>query len=110
MQNTRLSSLIDVLLAQLRRWLLNPWRRVSLVVISLLFGFFTGNALSTTTGQSGDIDVLVAAITVSLTEAVSWFVYGRRWGERQPLLIDSLNAFKLGLIYSLFLEAFKLGS
>ncbi|MFM7439534.1 MAG: DUF565 domain-containing protein, partial [Snowella sp.] len=42
----------------------------------------------------------------------SRFVYGKRVnsGNSRSLWMEILNCFKMGIIYSLFLEAFKLGS
>jgi hypothetical protein len=110
MQNTRLNNLLDVLARRLGEWFFNPWRRLSLVVISLLFGFFLGSAISTTAGQTAAWDVVVAAILVMLTEIASRIFYNRRSSGKRSLWVDSLNSLKIGLVYSLFLEAFKLGS
>lgn len=110
MQNTRLNNLFDAIATRLGQWFLNPWRRLSLLSISFLFGFFLGNAVSTTAGQEGVLDIVVAAFLVLLTEITSRIFYSRSFLERRSLLVDSLNLLKVGLIYSLFLEAFKLGS
>ncbi|MEH2418780.1 DUF565 domain-containing protein [Nostoc sp.] len=110
MQNTRLNNLFDAIATRLGQWFLNPWRRLSLLIISFLFGFFLGNAVSTTSGQEGVLDIVVAAFLVLLTEITSRIFYSRSFLSRRSLLIDSLNLLKVGLIYSLFLEAFKLGS
>lgn len=110
MQNTRINRFIDVLGEQFRRWLSNPWRRISLLLISLLFGSFLGTAISTIAGQSADWDILAAGLLVLLTELVNRLVYG---GSRQTprfLWVDLLNALKIGVTYNLFVEAFKLGS
>jgi hypothetical protein len=124
MQNTRLNNLVDTLAVQISGWLRNPWRRLSIIVISLLFGFFLGTAIPTTSGQRATWDVFSALILVLFTEAVSWFVYGNHRrspsaAAREPnradsstrsLLAEMLNALKIGLTYGLFVEAFKLGS
>ncbi len=110
MQNTRLNNLFDTIAARLGQWFLNPWRRLSLLIISFLFGFFLGNAVSTTAGQEGVLDIVVAAFLVLLTEITSRIFYSRRFLSKRSLWVDSLNLLKVGLIYSLFLEAFKLGS
>ncbi|MCC5621480.1 DUF565 domain-containing protein [Nostoc sp. CHAB 5715] len=110
MQNTRLNNLFDAIATRLGQWFLNPWRRLSLLIISFLFGFFLGNAVSTTAGQEGVLDIVVAAFLVLLTEITSRIFYSPRFLSRRSLLIDSLNLLKVGLTYSLFLEAFKLGS
>ena len=110
MQNTRLNRLVDVFSTKLGGWLQNPWRRISLLIISLLFGSFLGGAFSTIAGQAAEWDIFVAGVLLALTELVNWIVYqvSRRLGR--PLWIDILNCLKIGLIYSLFVEAFKLGS
>lgn len=117
MQRTRLNSLIDIAGDRLELLFSNPWRRISLNLISILTGFFMGSAVATTAGQDAVWDIPAAAVVFTFTELISRFVYGRR--SRQPvntpprrraLYIDVLNLFKVGLIYSLFLEAFKLGS
>ncbi|MBG1261330.1 DUF565 domain-containing protein [Nostoc commune] len=110
MQNTRLNNLFDAIATRLGQWFLNPWRRLSLLIISFLFGFFLGNAVSTTAGQEGVLDIVVAAFLVLLTEVTSRIFYSPRFLARRSLLVDSLNLLKVGFIYSLFLEAFKLGS
>lgn len=114
MQDTRLNQLLGRTAQQLTRVFLNPWRRLAFLFICLLFGFFLGTAVSTTTGQTADLDIVVAGIIVSICEVISWLTYGRP--NRRPdqpsrsLVLDSLNVLKLGLLYGLVVEAFKLGS
>lgn len=117
MQNTRLNRLVDGLLDESGRWIQNPWRRTSLLIISLLFGNFLATALSTVSGQRAEWDVAIAAILTALTELSNWFVYGINRpvqvdaaGRRTRFSTEFLNALKIGLVYGLFLEAFKLGS
>lgn len=116
-QNTRLSRFVDSSLDRFGGWLQNPWRRTSLIVLSLLFGNFLATVVSTTAGQTAELDVLASVILVAVAELVNWLYY-RRW-RRQPrmevkqvrsLVIEILNGTKVGLVYGLFLEAFKLGS
>jgi len=113
MQDTRLNDLIDSAGQQLGLFFSNPWRRISLLAIVLLSGVFLGTAIPTTTGQRANLDVIIAAITLALTEATNWWVY--RWrprgrAVRRGLGSETLNALKIGLTYGLFVEAFKLGS
>ena len=120
MQRTRLSTLFDRLFQQLNQWSQNPWRRISIVIISLLSGNFLATIVATTTGQKADLDITVALILLTIVEIVSWLTYGSNFGRRRPdsgailgerpLWIAILNSLKLGLIYGLFVEAFKLGS
>ncbi len=121
MQNTRLNTLIDRTTRKFTQWAQNPWRRLSLIIISLLFGNFLASAIATTTGQTADLDITVSAILLGITEFISWVVYSNDASRRQaanipvgviqrPLWIAIINSLKLGLIYGLFVEAFKLGS
>ena len=112
MQRTRLNTLIERTGTGFTQFFSNPWRRISLSLLGLLFGFFVGAAVSTTAGQDAQWDVLGAALLLLFTELTSRFVYAKKVNSSNPrsLWIEILNCFKLGIIYSLFLEAFKLGS
>lgn len=111
MQRTRLSTLAMRAGDRLGQFFLNPWRRISLLLISLLLGVFVAEALVTTSGQAAYWDVVVGGIFSIFTEAVSIFAYRVRDGSNQGFLFKNvLNAFKIGFIYSLFLEALKIGS
>ncbi|RZM76042.1 DUF565 domain-containing protein [Leptolyngbya iicbica] len=113
MQRTRLSTLVSSASNQFGRWVFNPWRRLSLVIIGLLFGNFFGIAISSIAGQAAKLDVVVSAILLGLVELISWLVYRRPSRppvQRTSLTLEVMNALKIGLTYSLFVEAFKLGS
>ncbi|MGD1851665.1 MAG: DUF565 domain-containing protein [Cyanophyceae cyanobacterium] len=128
MQDTRLNNLIAASARQLNGWLENPWRRTSIQGFALLLGFFLAGAAVTTAGQAAVWDMSVTAVLIALCELVSWVHY-RREGQRSPQLpitrpsldpapptptrrpwITALNLLKVGLMYGLFLEGFKLGS
>ena len=119
MQRTRLSTLISRTSNLFTRWIFNPWRRLSLVIISLLFGYFFAIVASAVAGQKADQDVVLSAFVLIFVELTSWLVYGRQRqsgaspaapNAQRPLLLETLNAFKIGVTYSLFVEAFKLAS
>ena len=110
MQNTRLNTLFDATADRLGGWLQNPWRRISVLIIGLLFGIFLGPAISSVSGQKAELDVVVAAILAGIVELVTWITYRANRNQARRLLIQVPNAVKLGVVYSLFLEAFKLGS
>jgi uncharacterized membrane protein YjjP (DUF1212 family) len=116
MQRTRLNTLVEIAGGRIEELFTNPWRRIALSFISLLLGFFMGSAISTSAGQNAQWDIVAAALLLFVTELISKIVYS---SDRQKssskkftrsLGIDVLNLFKIGIIYSLFLEAFKLGS
>ena len=147
MQRTRLNTLFNQITLRFRQWVFNPWRRLSVILISLLFGNFFATAISATAGQTAKLDVTISAFLVLGVELISWLYY--RFTPRRRMaatinqqaiapnmtspnvlstdsitapgldvgpvrsrstLAESLNAFKLGMIYGLFVEAFKLGS
>jgi hypothetical protein len=111
MQRTRLSTLVTVTGDRLTAFFGNPWRRLSLQAISLLLGVFVGQAVATISGQTGQWDVPSAGILVIFTELASVIAYRRRSPrDGAPIFREALNLLKIGIIYSLFLEAFKLGS
>jgi len=114
MQNTRLNRLVGDTTQQFARWLRNPWRRISLIIMGLLFGNFLATAFATSAGQQAELDILAAATLVGATEVVSWFFYRRSRpmlsSEPRSLIAEVLNAIKIGLTYGMFIEAFKLGS
>lgn len=121
MQNTRLNTIIDRTTSQLTQWAQNPWRRLSLLIISLLFGNFLASSIATSTGQRAELDITVALFLLGVTELVSWLNYSSAIDRRllapipgtarqRPLWLGILNNLKLGLVYGLFVEAFKLGS
>jgi len=110
MQNTRLNNLSNAIAIRLREWFFNPWRRISLLLISFLFGFFLGSAVATIAGQTAEWDIAVAGTLVVVTEVSSRIFYRSSILDRRSLWIESLNYLKVGFTYNLFLEAFKLGS
>lgn len=116
MQNTRLNAIIDLASDRLTQIFRNPWRHIAVVAISLLLGFFLGgSAVSSTAGQLAYWDAPAAAAIVVFVELISRLVYRRKRGAageltRTQLLVEVMNAFKIGITYGLFLEAFKLNS
>lgn len=110
MQNTRLNSLVGVVGDRFSQSLRNPWRRLSLLAMSVLFGLFLGQSITTIAGQEADWDITVAGVLLVVTEAVSWIVYGYNRRFAKSLWVETLNALKIGVVYGLFLEAVKLAS
>ena len=106
-QQTALQLTVNEAVDRLLRWAVNPWRRLSLLVIVLLGAFFIGTALSTVTSTSGFSEPLAARLPVGLIElAVRW---------RRPLIrqtgdklgLQLLDMARIGLLYGLLMEGFK---
>ena len=92
----------------MRLWARNPWRRFSLLAIVLLAGFAIGGGLGAVTGAIGKIDQISALICLLLLEAA---VRLRRPLLRRPeqhLSLQLLDMARMGLLYGLMLDAFKL--
>jgi len=103
-QSTRLQRSFGGLVQQLETWAANPWRRLSVLSIAALFGFLVGSAITSVAGVLGQMDPVGALIIVLGTEVT---VRLRRAGS--PTLVEQvLNVSRIGLLYGLFLEAFKL--
>jgi hypothetical protein len=93
---------------QLVDWANNPWRRCSLQLITLLLSFSLGGVVASIAGQIGQIDPVGALLCVLTME---WAVRARgrlrrRQGDR--LLLQLLDMARIGLLYGLLLDGFKL--
>ena len=103
-QSTRLQRSFGGLVQQLETWAANPWRRLSVLSIAALFGFLVGSAITSVAGVLGQMDPVGALIVVLGTEATV-----RLRSTDSPTLVEQvLNVSRIGLLYGLFLEAFKL--
>lgn len=107
-QQTRFQRRIAQAGEALSGWATNPWRRLSLLAIVLLTGFAVGGGLAAVTGALSEIDQISALIIVLLLEAA---VRLRRPLLRRPshgLTLQLLDMARIGVLYGLFLDAFKL--
>ena len=106
-QQTALQLTVNEAVDRLLRWAVNPWRRLSLLLIVLLGAFFMGTVLSTVTSTSGFSEPLAALLPLLLIElAVRW----RRRLIRQTgdkLGLQLLDMARIGLLYGLLMEGFK---
>ena len=106
-QQTALQLTVNEAVDRLLRWAVNPWRRLSMLLIVLLGAFFIGTALSTVTSTSGFSEPLAALLPIALIElAVRW----RRRLIRQPgdkLGLQLMDMARIGLLYGLLMEGFK---
>jgi len=86
--------------------------------ISILLGFFFATTLSTVLGQTGDWGILSSGFLVASLEMFSKCVYDvkkknsltEKNNIRILKFLRFINNIKLGFMYGLFVEAFKLGS
>jgi hypothetical protein len=109
-QATRLQRSLGEIGERLERWADNPWRRLSVFTITPLLGFLLGTAVSSVAGVLGQLDPVMALVVVLGSE--SMIRLRRRLNrseQRHPsILMIGLDFVRIGFLYGLFLEAFKL--
>jgi hypothetical protein len=88
-------------------WAANPWRRVSLLLIVLLTAFAIGSGLGTITGALSSIDQVSALGCVLAIEAAARLRTPLR-RRRERLALQILDMARMGLLYGLLLDGFKL--
>lgn len=87
------------------QYLSSPFRLVSIAAVVLLFGFFAATSATTIIGSVADWDPLAAAVLLILTEGFTKYYYTHPNNSR---LLQLVNAFKIGLIYGMVVDSFKL--
>ncbi len=106
LQSTRLQTNVGAALQRLYQWARNPWRRLSLLTLSGLLGFLIGSAITSIAGALGQMDPVAALVVVLFTELT---IRHRRSPEPSLKLPQQLlNLGRIGFLYGLFLEGFKL--
>ena len=106
LQSTRLQTNVGAALQRLDHWARNPWRRLSLLALAGLIGFFIGSAITSVAGVLGQMDPVAALLVVLGTE----FTIRRRRSSEPSLKLPQqlLDLGRIGFLYGLFLEGFKL--
>jgi len=106
LQSTRLQTNVGAALQRLDRWARNPWRRLSLLALAGLIGFLIGSAITSVAGVLGQMDPVAALVVVLGTELT---IRRRRSSEPSLKLPQQLlDLGRIGFLYGLFLEGFKL--
>jgi len=87
-------------------------------LISLFSGFLFSSIIDTSLGEFNEWAIVGASLIIATTESFNKFYfftikktrdkYIRKQGTVD--LFDSLNNFKIGIIYGLIVDGFKLGS
>ncbi|KAK1860374.1 hypothetical protein I4F81_002963 [Pyropia yezoensis] len=88
-------------------YLRSPLRRMSAATLFLLLGFFSATSAATIIGSVADWDPLAAAVLIVYTEGLTRSYYA---SPAPSVVLQLANAFKVGLEYGLFVDAFKLST
>ena len=110
LQATRYEQLQRRIGMQLNQTLVGPWRRRSVAVLALLFGFIIGSNVTMywfqRSGQNRPAAVLVMVLILELIVRLRSKVRPGPW----PLPWLALDNLRIGTVYAVVLEAYKLGS
>lgn len=82
-----------------------PVKILPVAAASLLFGFFAATSATTIIGSVADWDPLAAAVLLILTESFTKYYYSE---PRSSRLLQLANAFRIGLVYGMVVDSFKL--
>lgn len=107
-QQTRFQQRVGQAGSLLESWATNPWRRLSLLTIVLLAAFAIGGGLAAITGALSYVDqlsALVCVMTIELAVRLRRRLVLRTGGQLGLQLLDMA---RIGLLYGLVLDGFKL--
>ena len=106
MQKTKFREFVDSLIIIISPIISDTWSKRSLLLLSLLFGFyFTNSFLSFLLDKS--VNTIFLAIIILLIIELSIRV---SLISKNSIIAKSVNNIRIGSTYALILEAFKLGS
>ncbi|XP_052193759.1 uncharacterized protein LOC127802109 [Diospyros lotus] len=107
---TRLVRAVQAILIGLTARIKKIRRNFPVKLLFFLVGFYCATALTTVIGQTGDWDILSAALAVAIVEGIGALMYR---GHSLPLvnrvrsLVAVFNYWKAGLSLGFFLDSFK---
>jgi len=107
-QQTRFQRRIAQVSSSLEGWATNPWRRLSLLLIVLLAAMVVGGGLGTITGALAYFDPIAALVCVLLIELAVRLRPGLLVGRQDRLVLQLVDMARIGLLWGLMLDGFKL--
>ncbi len=109
MQKTKFRNLLDSFFRLINPIVADSWTKRSLLLISLLIGFyFTNSLISFLLDRSVNTIILAIILIIIMELAIRSTLFSKY--SKLSLIILSINNFRIGATYALILEAFKLGS
>ena len=109
MQKTKFTNLIEALAKNINSIVSDSWSKRSVLIISLLFGFyFTNSLLSFLLDKS--VNTIFLAVVLLLIMELSIRVSLISNFAKFTFFVNIINNFRIGSTYALILEAYKLGS
>ena len=109
MQKTKFSKFIDSLIIFLYPFISDSWSKRSILLLSLLSGFyFTNSILSFLLDKSFNTILLAILIIFIMELSIRASIISNF--SKFSMIIMVINNLRIGSTYALILEAFKLGS
>ena len=109
MQKTKFREFLDSLLLIINPLIYDSWSKRSILLLSLLSGFyFTNSLLSFLLDKSINTIFLAIFILIIMELSIRLLLFSNL--SRLSLILLGINNFRIGSTYALILEAFKLGS
>ena len=89
-------------------WANNPWRRYSISLIIVLFGYFLGSSIGMVSAVVELMDPVAAFLSVFFIEILIFLRRNYRFQRKKKFLVLLLDSLRLGLFYGFFTESLKL--
>ncbi len=106
MQKTKLKKILDSLVRFINPIIVDSWSKRSILLLSLLLGFYlTNSLLSFLLDKSVNTIILAIIMLVMMELSIRSSLI-----SKFSVIIMSINNFRIGSTYALILEAYKLGS
>ena len=109
MQNTKFRKFLDELNQIINSVITDSWGKRSVLLLSLLIGFyFTNSFLSYLLDKSINTILIAIIILIIMELSIRLTLINNLF--KNSLIMISVNNFRIGSTYALILEAYKLGS
>ena len=109
MQKTKFRKFVDSVIIFVNPIVKDSWSKRSILLISLLVGFyFTNSLLSYLLDKSFNTILLAITILVIMEVLIRSLLFSNF--SKLSIILIAINNFRIGSTYALILEAFKLGS
>ena len=109
MQKTRFRAFIDSILLKINPIISDSWSKRSVVILSLLSGFYITNNLISFLLDKNTNTILLCIFILIIMEVLLRVLLFKNYSKLY-IFILVINNFRIGSTYALILEAFKLGS
>ena len=109
MQKTKFTKFVYLLVRTINPIIVDTWSKRSLLLLSLLIGFyFTNSIISFLLDKSVNTILIAVFILLFMELTIRSKLLSNFY--KFSIIVSSFNNFRIGSTYALILEAFKLGS